>query len=192
MTPCGFSVGVLAVFSFLALGVSAVAGLDPTAGVSVDDYVGAELSRRKLPWLSLAVIKDGEVVKARGYGLANLELSIAAAVDSVYEIASMTKQFTATAVVMLANEKKLALDDRVSRFVTEMPETWRDVTVRQLLTHMSGIASHTEMGTAAIAKVAGKGRTRAYCVSPTTDVGDRAGEQQPERRPVWAWCTTPV
>jgi Beta-lactamase len=133
MTPCGSLVGVLAVSGFLALGVSAVAGLDTPPAVSLDDYIGAELNGQKLPGLSLAVIKDGEVIKARGYGVANLELSVATTPDSVYEIASLTKQFTATAVVMLASEKKLALDDPVSRFVSELPETWRDVTVRHAL-----------------------------------------------------------
>ena len=165
MVPCGSSVGVLAVAAFLALGVSAVAGLDSPAAISIDDYIRAELSGQKLPGLSLAVIKDGQFVKARGYGLANLELSVAATPDSVYEIASLTKQFTATAVVMLANEKKFALDDPVSRFVTEIPETWRNVTIRHLLTHTSGIPSHTEMATAPVAKVAGKGYTRAELIA---------------------------
>src|SRR4051812_25554673 len=118
MAACVSSVGVRAVFVLLALEISTVAGLDPPVAVPVDDYIEAELKRQRLPGLSLAVVKDGEVAKARGYGVANLELSVAAPPDSVYEIASLTKQFTATAIVMLANEKKLAIDDPVSRFVT--------------------------------------------------------------------------
>jgi CubicO group peptidase (beta-lactamase class C family) len=165
MPPYVSSVGVLAVFVFLALEMSTVAELDPPVAVPVDDYIEAELKGQNVPGLSLAVVKDGEVVKARGYGVANLELSVAATPDSVYEIASLTKQFTATAVVMLANEKKLALDDRVCRFVTEIPEPWRAVTVRHLLTHTSGIPSHTEMATSPVEKAVGKGYTRSELIA---------------------------
>src|SRR4051812_12396387 len=99
-------------------------------GDPVDDFIVAQMASQHLPGLSLALVKDGKVVKASGYGLANLELSVAATPDSVFEIASLTKQFAATAVMMLSLEEKLSLDDPASRYISGFPDAWKDVTVR--------------------------------------------------------------
>lgn len=109
----------------------------------VDSYVQAQMQKRHIPGLSLAVVRDGKVIKAQGYGLANVELNVPATVTSVYEIGSVTKQFTATAVMMLVEEGKLKLDDPLSKHLTGLPEAWREVTVRHLLTHTSGIKNYT-------------------------------------------------
>jgi CubicO group peptidase (beta-lactamase class C family) len=110
---------------------------------AVDDYIQAEMKKRHIPGLSLAVVKDGKIVKAKGYGLANMELQVPATADTVYQIGSVTKQFTATAIQMLIDEGKVALDDKISKYVDGTPDTWKDVTVRHLLTHTSGIKSYT-------------------------------------------------
>jgi D-alanyl-D-alanine carboxypeptidase len=103
------------------------------------------MKAQRIPGLSLAIVKDGKVIKTQGYGLANLEVSAPATPQTVYELASMTKQFTAMAIMLLVNEKKLLLDDRLSRYVGDVPEAWEGVTIRHLLNHTSGIANHTEM-----------------------------------------------
>src|SRR6266446_6882719 len=100
----------------------------------VDDYVQRQLHFLHIPSLSLAVIKDGRIVKARGYGLANVELNVPATKDTVYEIASMSKQFTATAIMMLVQNQKLRLDDQITNYLSGLPGAWANVTVRQLLT----------------------------------------------------------
>ncbi|HKP10579.1 MAG TPA: serine hydrolase domain-containing protein [Blastocatellia bacterium] len=107
----------------------------------VDEFVRAEMQRRKIPGLSVAIVKNGEVVKARGYGLANVELNAPAAPETVYQSGSLGKQFTATLVMMLVEEGKMSLDDPVSRYVPDAPDIWKAITVRHLLTHTSGISN---------------------------------------------------
>lgn len=111
----------------------------------VDEYVQAQMAKRHVPGVSVAVVKDGEVVLAKGYGLANVELGVPATADTVYQLASVTKTFTATAVMMLAKEGKLSLDDRITERLPDLPAAWKDVTVRHLLNHTSGIKSYTSV-----------------------------------------------
>src|SRR5258708_14371205 len=81
----------------------------------VDAYVKAEMEKRHVPGISVAVVKDGKIVLAKGYGLANVELGVQATADTVYEIGSITKQFTATAIMMLVEEGKIGLDHKMRK-----------------------------------------------------------------------------
>ncbi len=103
-------------------------------------YINQQMRHKQIPGLSLAVIKDGSSVVEQNYGLANLELSVPATSDTVYEIASMTKGFTAAAIMLLVAAGKLSLDESLARFRTDLPEAWQAITVRHLITHTSGIA----------------------------------------------------
>ena len=87
-------------------------------------------------------MRDGQLIKSRGYGLANLELNVRATEDTVYEIGSNTKQFTAAAVMMLVEEGKINLDDKLTKYFPEALESWSGITVRHLLSHTSGIQNH--------------------------------------------------
>jgi len=108
----------------------------------VDRYVQGQMQRLKIPGLSLAVVRDGKIIKQQGYGLAELELNAPATPASVYEIGSNTKQFTAAAVMMLIEEGKIALEDSIAKYFPGAPENWRGITVRHLLSHTSGIQNH--------------------------------------------------
>jgi D-alanyl-D-alanine carboxypeptidase len=114
-----------------------------TPADGVDDYLRAEMEKRHIPGLSLAVVRNGKVVKMRGYGRASVELDVPVTADTVYEIGSVTKQFTATLAMLLAGENRLALDERIGAYLPDLPEAWKSVTVRHLLTHTSGIKSYT-------------------------------------------------
>src|SRR5687767_11669315 len=83
----------------------------------VDDCAQRHLKRNNVPGISLAVLKEGKVIKAEGYGLGNLELSVPATPETVYQLASVTKQFTATAVMLLVEEGKVRLSDPISKHV---------------------------------------------------------------------------
>ena len=83
----------------------------------VDDYVKAELQRQRIPGLSLAVVKEGKVIKAEGYGLANVEHNIPAKPETVYKIGSVSKQFLATGIILLVQDGKLRVDDKVSQYL---------------------------------------------------------------------------
>src|SRR5687768_8426298 len=111
----------------------------------VDDYVAGEMAKRQIPGVSIAVTRDGKVVKTQGYGFANVELEVKATPDTVYQLASVTKQFTATAIMMLVDEGKLALDDKIQKHLSDVPKAWEEVTVRHLLDHTSGIKSYTSI-----------------------------------------------
>jgi CubicO group peptidase (beta-lactamase class C family) len=105
----------------------------------VDDYVKAEIQRQRIPGVSIAVIKEGKVIKAEGYGIANLELNVPATAESVYKIGSVSKQFIATGIMLLIQEGKISLDDKISKFLEGTPDTWKEINIRHLLTHTSGI-----------------------------------------------------
>ncbi len=108
----------------------------------VDDYLAAQMKGRHIPGLSLAVVRDGKVIKAKGYGVSNVELNTPATPETVYEIGSITKQFTATAIMLLVEEGKVGLDDKIAKYLDGLPDSWNAVTVRHLLTHTSGIRSY--------------------------------------------------
>lgn len=95
------------------------------------------------PGMIVAVGRGEQVLFARGYGLANLEDQVPVTVDTVFAIASITKQFTAAAVLLLVEEGKVGLEDRLSRFVPEVPQAAR-VTVRQALEQTSGISDYAQ------------------------------------------------
>lgn len=105
----------------------------------VDDYVKAEMQRQHIPGVSIAVVKDGKIIKAEGYGLANVELNVAARPETVYQIGSVSKQLIAAGVLLLIQDGKVRLEDKLSQYLEGTPETWKDITVRHLLTHTGGI-----------------------------------------------------
>lgn len=117
----------------------------PVRADAVDDYVLTEMQKQHIPGLSLAVMKDGKIVKTKGYGLANVELKVPATTETVYEIGSVTKQFTAAAILMLVEGGKVGLDDKIGTYVPNLPETWQPITIRHLLTHTSGLKNMTSI-----------------------------------------------
>jgi D-alanyl-D-alanine carboxypeptidase len=123
----------------LVLVFSSLAVYSQTKPDKTDEYIETQMRRQKIPGLSIAVVKDGRVIKARGYGLANIETNTPATEKTVYKIASVSKQFIAAGIMMLAQEGKISLDDSVTKYITEAPDTWKPITVRQLLSHTSGL-----------------------------------------------------
>jgi CubicO group peptidase (beta-lactamase class C family) len=111
-------------------------------GTRIDDFVRSEMRSQHIPGVSLLVSQDGAVVLAKGYGLANVELQVPVKPETVFQSGSVGKQFTATAVMMLVEEGKIGLDDRVNKYLTNAPPTWGDIRVRHLLTHTSGLGDY--------------------------------------------------
>ncbi len=109
----------------------------------VDEFVKAEMEKNQIPGLALKVIRDGTETKTAAYGFANLELKSPARVETVLEIGSLTKQFTAACILLLAQDGKLSIDDKISQHLTDPPPGWSNITIRHLLTHTSGIRNYT-------------------------------------------------
>src|SRR5690242_11726102 len=110
----------------------------------IDDYIQAEMKAQQIPGVSVAVMKNGEIVLAKGYGLANIEHQVPVKPETIFQSGSMGKQFTATAVMMLVEEGKLSLDDKITKFFPDAPEAWRNITIRHLLTHTSGMGDYPD------------------------------------------------
>jgi CubicO group peptidase (beta-lactamase class C family) len=117
----------------------------PPPAAAVDAFVGKALAERGVPGASVAVVRDGTVVLAKGYGLADVETGTKATEQTVYPLASVTKPFTAMATLMLVDDGKLSLDAKVTELLPDLPAAWGGVTVRHLLTHTSGIRSYTDV-----------------------------------------------
>jgi D-alanyl-D-alanine carboxypeptidase len=105
----------------------------------VDDFVAAQMQQFHVPGLSLAVVRDGEIVKAKGYGLANVARRTPVTPETVFTIGSVSKQFIATGIMLLVEARQLGLDDPVSKYLEGTPPSWSPITIRHLLTHTSGI-----------------------------------------------------
>jgi len=132
-----------AAFVLLLLpGALAAQGRDPLD--SVNRFVEHEIQRQRIPGLSVAILRGDRVLLARGYGFANLELRVPASDSTVYQSGSVGKQFTAAAIVMLAEQGRLRLDDSITKWLPEGKRVWDGITVRHLLTHTSGIAEYTD------------------------------------------------
>jgi len=108
----------------------------------VDEYVQAEMKAQQIPGVSLAVIKNSQIILAKGYGLANVEHQVPVKPETIFQSGSMGKQFTATAVMMLMEDGKLTIDDKISKYFPDSPEGWRNITIRHLLTHTSGMTDY--------------------------------------------------
>lgn len=104
-----------------------------------DDIVRSWMADRQIPGAALVVLRNGKVLKQADYGYADVAKKTPVTEGTVFEIASMTKQFTAAAVMLLVEDKKLKLDDPVSKHLTDIPASWHGITIRRLLDHTSGL-----------------------------------------------------
>ncbi|HET7268666.1 MAG TPA: serine hydrolase domain-containing protein [Oleiagrimonas sp.] len=132
------------ILAFVAAGVVQAQGLSPQERRAEVDYLMSRYSG-EVPGASLLVVKNGKPVVQRAYGYANLENGIKAMPNTDYRLASVTKQFTATAVLLLKQDGKLSLDDSIRKWLPELPPVTAKITIRNLLTHNSGIAKYENL-----------------------------------------------
>lgn len=126
----------------LATASASPAATDTKARV---DAVFREVDRSDSPGCALGVYRDGRIVYERGFGMANLELGVANSPQSVFDIGSTAKQFTAFSIHLLAREGKLSLDDDIRKWVPEVPSYGQTITIRHLLHHTSGLRDYIEI-----------------------------------------------
>lgn len=110
---------------------------------ALDELVRQEMSARRIPGVALTIINRGVVVKSAGYGLANLELGVPVTTNTVFEIGSVTKQFTAAGILLLQQQGKLSIEDPINLYLKHTPAAWTNIAIRHLLAHTSGIKSYT-------------------------------------------------
>jgi CubicO group peptidase (beta-lactamase class C family) len=143
------SFGLSVLVALLALSAQALPWPAPQAAddalAAKIDAVMAAVYKPGEPGAAVIVRKDGRTILRKGYGLADLELGVPIAPDMVFRLGSITKQFTAVAVLLLAQEGKLGLQDEITKFLPDYPTQGKRITVEHLLTHTSGIQSYTDL-----------------------------------------------
>lgn len=126
----------------LALAAACVMGV--AHADALDDAIRAEIKRRNVAGVGIAVVKDGKIVREQGYGLANIEHNVPVNSKTVFQSGSIGKQFTAALVLLLAEDGKLGLDDPISKHLANTPKSWDGITIRHLVTHTSGLGDPYE------------------------------------------------
>ncbi|MCB1023826.1 MAG: beta-lactamase family protein [Acidobacteria bacterium] len=113
---------------------------------NVDKYIKMKMAETHVPGVAIAVVKNGRVIKHKGYGVASVEFDAPVTTNTVFEIGSVSKQITAAAIMLLVEDGKIDLDEKISKYLPDTPEIWANVSVRNLLTHTSGVRSYTSIG----------------------------------------------
>src|ERR1700675_910383 len=103
------------------------------------DKVFAKWNSTTSPGCALSVIKNGQIIYERGYGMADLDHDISINPETVFHVASVSKQFTATAILLLAQDGMLSLDDDARKYIPELPDFGARITIRHLIYHTSGL-----------------------------------------------------
>jgi CubicO group peptidase (beta-lactamase class C family) len=123
----------------------AAAALPEGSIAAIDQIAGEDIAQNKAASYAVGVVKDGRIVLARGYGFADLENDVPASAETIYRLGSITKQFTATAILLLAEDGKLSVDDELTKFLPDYPTNGKKITIRHLLNHTSGIKDYTRL-----------------------------------------------
>ena len=109
------------------------------------DQVFAQWNNTNTPGCALAVVKDGRIVYEHGYGMANLELGVPITPQTVFDIGSVSKQFTAMSIMLLVQDRKLSLDGDIRKYLPEIRDYGRKITIRHLLHHTSGLRDYDDL-----------------------------------------------
>lgn len=139
----------------LSLGTSAIAQDSSAANAqdsrsqsvladSIDRYAEDHMKSEQIPGLAVVVLKNGDIIHAKGYGFANLEHQVPVTTQTVFQSGSVGKAFTVIAVMMLVDEGKVRLDDNLSVWFPDAPEAWSSITVQHLLEHTSGLRGYPD------------------------------------------------
>jgi CubicO group peptidase (beta-lactamase class C family) len=179
---------VTVLFASLAL-AAALSAFDGLPAAAPDpakvDAVFAKWTA-KTPGCAVGVAEDGKAVLEKAYGMADLEHDARNAADTIFEAGSIAKQFTAAAVLLLAREGKLSLDDQARKYVPELPDYGKPLAVRHLLTHTSGLRDW-----GAVEEIAGWPRTsRVYTHAHVLDIVSRQKSLNFEPGTNWSYCNT--
>ena len=116
--------------------------LTPQQLTSIDTFVTSEMQTEHIPGLAVGIYSRGTILLAKGYGLANVELSVPVKPETLFQSGSVGKQFVSAAIMMLVEENKLSLDDSIVKYFPDAPDTWKPILLKNLLSHTSGLAEY--------------------------------------------------
>jgi CubicO group peptidase (beta-lactamase class C family) len=121
---------------------SSPSDLAPEQVASIDKYVTAEMGRERIPGAAVGIYRRGQILLAKGYGLADVELNVQVKPETIFQSGSVGKQFVSAAVMMLVEEGKVGLDDSIVKYFPTAPATWKPILIKNLLSHTSGLAEY--------------------------------------------------
>jgi len=110
----------------------------------IDEFIESEMKKRKIPGLTLGICEGDSLIRVASFGYADLQNLGPTQNNTTFELASITKQFTASAIVLLQQDGSLELEDPISAFIEDCPKAWKDITIKHLLTHTSGLPAINE------------------------------------------------
>ncbi len=119
-----------------------LAPLDVQRLQAIDSFVASEMVRQNIPGLSVGIYSRGQILLAKGYGLANVELSVPVRAETIFQSGSVGKQFVSAAIMMLVEEGKISLDDSITKYFPDAPATWKPILIKNLLSHTSGLSEY--------------------------------------------------
>jgi CubicO group peptidase (beta-lactamase class C family) len=130
------------------IAVSSAVLAAPAAGVTagqiraIDHYVEGEMRREDVPGIAVGIYSRGQILLAKGYGLANIELNVPVNAETIFQSGSVGKQFISAAIMMLVEEGKIGLDDSIVKYFPDAPQSWQAIRVKNLLSHTSGLSEY--------------------------------------------------
>lgn len=142
------TVGCLLIIACLSAGTRSNAQNPPTPALtpeqtaSIAQYVSAEMAREHIPGAEVGIYHRGQILLAKGYGLADVELEVPVKPETVFQSGSVGKQFVSAAIMMLVEEGKIGLDDSITKYFPDAPDSWKPILIKNLLSHTSGLAEY--------------------------------------------------
>jgi CubicO group peptidase (beta-lactamase class C family) len=141
---------VLAVVTLTYTAVSFAQNLAPSPALpldsqrlkSVESFITTQMAYQKIPGLAVGIYSRGQILLAKGYGQANVELAVPVKAGTIFQSGSVGKQFVSAAIMMLVEEGKLSLDDSIAKYFPDAPATWKPIVIKNLLSHTSGLAEY--------------------------------------------------
>jgi CubicO group peptidase (beta-lactamase class C family) len=116
--------------------------LDPQRLKSIDSFIATQMANQRIPGLAVGIYSRGQILLAKGYGQANVELDVAVKPETIFQSSSVGKQFVSAAIMMLVEEGKVSLDDSVTKYLSDAPATWKPILIKNLLSHTSGLSEY--------------------------------------------------
>jgi CubicO group peptidase (beta-lactamase class C family) len=108
----------------------------------IDQYVTVEMARERIPGAEVGIYHRGQILLAKGYGLADVELSVPVKPETLFQSGSVGKQFVSAAIMMLVEEGKVSLDDSITKYFPDAPASWKPILIKNMLSHTSGLAEY--------------------------------------------------
>ena len=142
----GKSIFILVTFFLLCADFNVIAQMKDARLTShkkeIEAYIKAEMKSEQIPGLAYAVVSEGKIVDSGAYGYANVELKAPVNSHTLFNIGSIGKTFTATAIMLLQKDGKLSINDPISKYLDSLPDSWKAITIKHLLSHTSGIKDY--------------------------------------------------